>query len=79
VCLIIHLSARILNLNEFFDFVERSSLSYFEIHLRRNLEVEDSEIPNDELIEIVLRELYIGLEYIPKRAIPMKKYFMKQV
>jgi hypothetical protein len=36
------------------------ALSYFEHHLTRRLEAEDSELPDNELIELVLR--YIGLE-----------------
>jgi hypothetical protein len=39
------------------------ALSYFEHHLRRMLVAEDSEIPDDDLIELVLRD--IGLEDIP--------------
>jgi hypothetical protein len=43
------------------------AMPYFEHHLMRRLEAEDSEVPNNELIELVLRD--VGLEYIPKRAI----------
>jgi hypothetical protein len=32
-------------------------LSYFEHHLMRRLEAEDSEIPENELIELVLRDV----------------------
>jgi hypothetical protein len=49
-------------------------LTYFEHHLMRRLETEDSEVPDNELIELVLRD--VGLEDIPKRAICMQKYFM---
>jgi hypothetical protein len=42
-------------------------LSYLEHHLMRRLEAEDSDVPDNELIELVLRD--VGLEYIPKRAI----------
>jgi hypothetical protein len=58
-------------------------LSYFEHHLRMRMrmrmrvETEDSELP-DELIELVLSELHIGLEYISKRAIHVQKYCMRQ-
>jgi hypothetical protein len=38
------------------------ALSYFEHHLMRMLEAEDSEVPDNELIELVLR--HVGLEYI---------------
>jgi hypothetical protein len=40
------------------------------------LEAEDSEVPDNELIELVLRD--VGLEYIPKCAIRVQKYYMKQ-
>jgi hypothetical protein len=40
----------------------------------RRLEAEDSEVPDNELIELVLRD--VGLEYIPKHAIHMQKYYM---
>jgi hypothetical protein len=50
---------------------------YFEHHLVRRLEAEDSEVPDNELIELVLRD--VGLEYIPKRAIRMQNYHMRQL
>jgi hypothetical protein len=37
--------------------------SYCEHHLMRSSEVEDSDVPDNELIELVLRD--IDLEYIP--------------
>jgi hypothetical protein len=46
----------------------------------RRLEAEDSEVPDNELIELVLRD--VGLEYIPKhpkRAICVQKYYMRWV
>jgi hypothetical protein len=52
------------------------SLSYFEDHLMRRMEAEDSEVPEYEFIELVLRD--IDLEYIPKRAISVKNYYMRQ-
>jgi hypothetical protein len=52
------------------------ALSYFEHHLMRRLEAEDSEVPDNELIQLVLRD--VGLEYIPKRAIRVQKYYMRQ-
>jgi hypothetical protein len=45
-------------------------------HLMRRFEAEDSEVPDNELIELVLRD--VGLEYIPKRAILVYKYYMRQ-
>jgi hypothetical protein len=44
--------------------------------LRKRIETEDSDVPDNELIELVLRD--VGLEYIPKRAICAQKYFMRQ-
>jgi hypothetical protein len=50
--------------------------SYFEHHFMRRLETEDSDVPDNELIQLVLR--YVGLEYIPKRAICIQKDYMRQ-
>jgi hypothetical protein len=52
------------------------ALFYFEHHLMRRLEAEDSDVPDNELIELVLRD--VGLEYIPKRAIHVQNYYMRQ-
>jgi hypothetical protein len=52
------------------------ALSYFEHHLMRRLEAEDSEVPDNELTELVLKD--VGLEYIPKRAIGVQKDYMRQ-
>jgi hypothetical protein len=60
----------------FQTLLKGQALSYFEHHLMRRLEAEDSDIPDNELIELVLRDL--GLEYIPKRAICVKMYHMRQ-
>jgi hypothetical protein len=59
----------------FRTLLKGQALSYFEHHLMRRLEVEDSEVPDNELIELVLRD--VGLEYIPKRAICMQKHYMR--
>jgi hypothetical protein len=40
------------------------------------LEAEDSEVPDNELTELVLRE--VGLEYIPKHAICVQTYYIRQ-
>jgi hypothetical protein len=48
-------------------FLKSQALSYFEHYLMRRLEAEESDVPDNELIELVLRD--VGLEYIPKRAI----------
>jgi hypothetical protein len=42
----------------FLNLLKGQALSYFEHHLKRRLEAEDSELPDDKLIELVLR--YIG-------------------
>jgi hypothetical protein len=51
-------------------------LSYFGHRLRKRIEAEDSEISDNELIELVFRE--IGLEYIPKHAICIQKHYMRR-
>jgi hypothetical protein len=43
------------------------------------LDAEDSELPENELIELVLRELHIRLACIPKRAVRMKNYYMRKL
>jgi hypothetical protein len=57
-------------------FLKGQALSYFEHHLMRRLEAEDSDVPDNEFIELVLRD--VGLEYIPKCAICVQKYYMMQ-
>jgi hypothetical protein len=64
------------NTRIFQTFLKGQALSYFEHHLMRRLEAEDSEVPDNELIELVLRD--VGLEYIPKRATFVQKYYMRQ-
>jgi hypothetical protein len=60
----------------FQTLLKGQALSYFEHDLMRRLEAEDSEVPNNEIIELVLRD--VGLEYIPKRAIHIQNYYMRQ-
>jgi hypothetical protein len=60
----------------FWTLLKVQALSYFEHHLMRRLEAEDSEVLDNELIELVLRDE--GLEYIPKHAIHVLKYYMRQ-
>jgi hypothetical protein len=43
------------------------ALSYYEHHLRIRVEAEDLEVPDNELMELVLGDLVI--EYIPKCTI----------
>jgi hypothetical protein len=50
-------------------------LFYFEHHLKRLLETEDSEITDNYLIELVIRDM--GLECIPKHSICVQKYSMR--
>jgi hypothetical protein len=64
------------NTRMFRTLLKGQALSYFEHHLRKRVEVEDSDVPDNELIELVLR--VIGLEYIPKRSIHIQKYYMRQ-
>jgi hypothetical protein len=61
----------------FRTILKGQALSYFEHHLMRRLEAEDSDVPDKDLIELVLRD--VGLEYITKRAISVQKYYMKQI
>jgi hypothetical protein len=60
----------------FRTLLKGQALSYFEHHLMRRLEAEDSDISDNELIEQVLRD--VGLEYIPKRAIRVQNHSMRQ-
>jgi hypothetical protein len=60
----------------FRTLLKGKALSYFDHHLMRRLEAEDSDVLDNELIELVLRD--VGLEYIPKRAIRVQKYYMRQ-
>jgi hypothetical protein len=60
----------------FRTLLKGQALYYFEHHLMRRLEAEDSDVPDNELIELVLRDA--GLEYIPKRAICVQKYYMRR-
>jgi hypothetical protein len=62
----------------FRTLLKGQALSYFEHHLMRRLEAEDSDVPGIQLIELVLREIYIDLEYIPKCAIRVQKYYMRR-
>jgi hypothetical protein len=60
----------------FRTLLKGQALSYFEHHLMRRLEAEESDVPDNELIELVLRD--VGLEYIPKRAIHVQKYYVRK-
>jgi hypothetical protein len=60
----------------FRTLLKGQALSYFEHHLMRRLESEDSDAPDNELIELVIRD--VGLEYIAKCAISVQKYYMRR-
>jgi hypothetical protein len=55
--------------------VKGQALSYFEHHFRKRVDAEDPVLPDNELIELVIRD--VGLEYIPKRAIHVQKYYIR--
>jgi hypothetical protein len=63
------------NTRMFRTLLKGQASSYFEHHLMRRLEAEDSEVPGNELIELVIR--YVCLEYIPKCTIRVQKYDMR--
>jgi hypothetical protein len=55
----------------FQTLLKGQALSYIEHHLMRRMEAKDSGVPDNELIELVLRD--VGLEYIPKHVILVKR------
>jgi hypothetical protein len=59
----------------FQTLLKSQTLSYFEHNLMRRLEADISDVPDNELIELVLRD--VGLEYIPKLAICVEKCYMR--
>jgi hypothetical protein len=60
----------------FQTLLKDQDLSYFEHHLMRRLEAEDSDAPDNELIELVVRD--VDSEYIPKHAKHVQKYYMRK-
>ena len=52
------------------------ALSHFEHHLKRRLDAEDAELPDNDLLDLVMRD--VGLEYIPRSAIRVQKYYMRR-
>jgi hypothetical protein len=60
----------------FRTLLKGQALFYFEHHLMRRLEAEDSDVLDNECIDLVLRD--VGLEYIPKPVICMQKYYMRR-
>jgi hypothetical protein len=55
----------------FWTLLKGQALSYFEHYLMRRLKAEDSDVPDNELIKLLLRD--VGLEYIPKHSISIQK------
>jgi hypothetical protein len=51
-------------------------LSLFEYHLSKRCGGEDIETKDQELLELVIRDL--GLDYISRRAIRVQKYYMRR-
>jgi hypothetical protein len=64
------------NTRMFWTLLKSEALSYFEHHLMRRLEAEDSKVPDNQIIELVLRD--VALECIPKRDIYMQKYYIRR-
>jgi hypothetical protein len=64
------------NTRMFRTLLQGQTLSYFQHHLMRRLEAEDSEVPGNELLELFLRD--VGLEYIPKCFICIQKFYMRK-
>jgi hypothetical protein len=60
----------------FRTLLKGQALSSFEYHLMGRLEAEDSDVPDNELIELVLRD--VGLEYIPKSPIRVQKFYVRR-
>jgi hypothetical protein len=51
-------------------------LSQFEYHLRKLLGAEDIELPDHDLLKLVIRD--VRLEYISRHAIRVQKYYMRR-
>jgi hypothetical protein len=52
------------------------ALSLFEYHLAKRCGGEDIETTDQELLDLVIRDL--GLDYIYRRAIRVQKYYMRR-
>jgi hypothetical protein len=59
----------------FWTLLKGQALPYFEHHLRKSVCAGNSDVPDNELIELVIRDN--GLEYIPKPAVRVQKYYMR--
>jgi hypothetical protein len=62
----------------FWTLLKSQALSYFEHHLSRRVEAKHSELPDDELMELVMRQIDIILDYIPKYVIQVQKHSRRQ-
>jgi hypothetical protein len=60
----------------FRTLLKGQELSYFEHHLRKRFNADASDIPDNDLLELVIKD--IGLEYISKHAIYMQKYYARR-
>jgi hypothetical protein len=52
------------------------ALAQFDYHLGKRLCAEDIELPDHEMLELVIRDL--GLDYISRHAIRVQKYYMRR-
>jgi hypothetical protein len=64
------------NTRMFRNLMKGQALSYFEHHLMGRLDAEESKVPDNELIELMLRD--VGLGNISKHNIRIQKYYMRQ-
>jgi hypothetical protein len=69
----IHLKETVDNTRMFHTLLKCQALSY---HLRRRLDAKDSDLPDNDLIELVFRG--IDSEFISKRTICVQKDYMRQ-
>jgi hypothetical protein len=51
-------------------------LSYFEHHLRKLLHAEGAKHVDNDLSELIMHDM--GIQYIPKTAIQIQKYYMRR-
>jgi hypothetical protein len=59
----------------FFTLLKNQTLSYFENHLRRRLEAEDSQLNDNDLVDLVIGDT--NLKQIPKSSINVRKRLHK--
>jgi hypothetical protein len=56
----------------FLTYLKAQAFSYFEHHPKKKLEAEDSKLTENDLVELVIRGLYIDLEYTPWHVLCVK-------